>query len=293
LYPDPRQAKEVGDLAHTHRATIMLSTATFLRFYVRRCDPSDFRTIRLLVCGAEKLPVKLQGEFQEKFGVLPLEGYGCTELSPVVSTNLPDIVENGIKQERNHRGTVGQPIIGVCVRAFSTDGNERTPLPVGEEGVLCAKGPNVMREYLHQPERTADAVRDGWYNTGDKGLIEPDGFIRITGRVSRFAKIAGEMVPLERLDDELHDVLGCCERVLAVAAVPDEKRGERLIVLHLHDVEGRLSEVLDELVKRGLPNLWVPSRRDCHLVESMPVLGSGKLDLKKLVDLATELACKG
>ena len=292
-FPDPRQAKEVGELARTHGATIMLSTATFLRFYIRRCDAQDFRTVRILICGAEKLPVKLQHEFRDKFGVLPLEGYGCTELSPIVSTNLHDIVAGGFVQERNHPGTVGQPILGICVKAFRIDGTERIPLPVEEEGVLCAKGPNVMAGYLHQPEKTVEAVQDGWYNTGDRGLIEPDGFIRITGRVSRFAKIAGEMVPLERLDDELHDVLGSGERVLAVAAVPDDKRGERLVVLHLPDVECRMMELLDALGRRGLPNLWVPDRRDCHAVEAMPVLGSGKLDLKKLGDLALELARKG
>jgi acyl-[acyl-carrier-protein]-phospholipid O-acyltransferase/long-chain-fatty-acid--[acyl-carrier-protein] ligase len=289
LYPDPRSAKEVGELARTHLATLMLSTATFLRFYIRRCQPDDFRTIRILICGAEKLPVRLQDEFREKFGILPLEGYGCTELSPVVSTNLPDIALSGVVQERNHRGTVGQPIFGVCVRAFTVE--TREPLPVGVEGVLCAKGPNVMAGYLDQPEKTAEAVRDGWYFTGDMGIIEPEGFVRITGRVSRFAKIAGEMVPLERLDEELHDALGSHgERVLAVAAVPDEKRGERLVVLHLADVGERLPEALDTLGKRGLPNLWVPDHRDCHKVDTMPVLGSGKLDLKKLSDIARELA---
>jgi acyl-[acyl-carrier-protein]-phospholipid O-acyltransferase/long-chain-fatty-acid--[acyl-carrier-protein] ligase len=290
-YPDPRAAKEVGELARAHRVTIMLGTATFLRFYVRRCGRDDFRTVRILVCGAEKLPVKLQDEFHAKFGVLPLEGYGCTELSPVVSVNLPDIATpGGVVQERNHRGTVGQPILGVAVRAFTPD-DAREPLPVGAEGVLCAMGPNVMAGYLHQPEKTADAVRDGWYCTGDMGLVEPDGFVRITGRLSRFAKIAGEMVPLERLDEELHDVLGSNgERVLAVAAVPDERRGERIVVLHLAGVADRLKDALDGLNKRGLPNLWVPDRRDCHPVDAMPVLGSGKLDLKKLGDVARELA---
>jgi acyl-[acyl-carrier-protein]-phospholipid O-acyltransferase/long-chain-fatty-acid--[acyl-carrier-protein] ligase len=289
-YPDPRSAKEVGELARTHRATIMLATATFLRFYLRRCDKDDFRTVRALICGAEKLPVKLQDEFQAKFGVLPLEGYGCTELSPVVSTNLPDIQVNGVVQECNHRGTVGQPIFGDCVRAFTTD-ETRRPLPIGEEGVLCVKGPNVMKGYLHQPEKTADAVRNGWYNTGDVGHVEPDGFIRITGRVSRFAKIAGEMVPLERLDDEMQEILALGgDRVLAVAAVPDEKRGERLVVLYLPEIESRLPELLAALPKRGIPNLWVPDRRDCYPVDAMPVLGSGKLDLKKLGDVAKELA---
>jgi acyl-[acyl-carrier-protein]-phospholipid O-acyltransferase / long-chain-fatty-acid--[acyl-carrier-protein] ligase len=151
----------------------------------------------------------------------------------------------------------------------------------------------VMAGYLNQPEKTAAAVRDGWYNTGDMGLIEPDGFVRITGRLSRFAKIAGEMVPLEKLDDEMHDALATSgDRVLAVAAVPDEKRGERLVVLYLPEIESRLPDLLASLPKRGLPNLWVPDRRDCYPVEAMPVLGSGKLDLKKLGDTAKDLAAK-
>ncbi len=286
-FPDPRQAKEVGEIARINRATIIAATATFLRFYIRRCGVDDFRSLRLIICGAEKLPVKLQDEFRDKFGVLPLEGYGCTELSPVVSVNLPD-VNHSEPQQRNYRGTVGQPIFGVAVKAFDPNTNE--PLPVGVEGVLCAKGPNVMAGYLNQPEKTASAVRDGWYNTGDAGLIEPEGFIRITGRVSRFAKIAGEMVPLEKLDDEMHEALGTGgDRMLAVAAVPDEKRGERLVVLYLPEVEPKLYDLLSSLPKRGIPNLWVPDRRDCYPVEAMPVLGSGKLDLKKLSDLAREL----
>jgi acyl-[acyl-carrier-protein]-phospholipid O-acyltransferase/long-chain-fatty-acid--[acyl-carrier-protein] ligase len=290
-YPDPRAAKEVGDLTRRHRPTLFISTATFLRFYMRRCDKDDFQSIRLLICGAEKLPVKLQDEFNAKFGVLPLEGYGCTELSPVVSTNLHDVTAGGFTQKCNTRGTVGQPLLGVCMRAFTTE--DRRPLPTGREGVLCGKGPNVMAGYLHQLEKTADAIRDGWYYTGDMGLIEPDGFIRITGRVSRFAKIAGEMVPLERLEEELHEIVGGGERVLAVAAVPDERRGERLVVLYLPELEGRLAALLDELGTRGLSNLWVPDVRDSYKVEGLPVLGSGKLDLKRVGELAKELALRG
>ncbi len=290
-YPDPRQAKEVGDIARTQRVTVTAATATFLRFYIRRCGPDDFRTLRLIVCGAEKLPVKLQDEFQAKFGVLPLEGYGCTELSPVVSCNMPDAFVGGLVQQRNRRGCIGQPIFGVAVRAH--DPNTGAPLPVGAEGVLWAKGPNVMAGYLHQPEKTAAAVKDGWYNTGDAGLVEPDGFIRITGRLSRFAKIAGEMVPLEKLDDEMHEILATGgDRMLAVAAVPDERRGERVVVLYLPEIEPRLNELLATLPKRGIPNLWVPDRRDCYPVEAMPVLGTGKLDLKKLSDTAKELAAR-
>ncbi|MBX9623487.1 MAG: AMP-binding protein [Gemmataceae bacterium] len=290
-YPDPRGAREVGEIVRKNRATLMLSTATFLRFYLRRCDAGDFATIRLLICGAEKLPVKLQDEFRAKFGILPLEGYGCTELSPVVSTNLFDTTADGFTQVCNVRGTVGQPLAGLCVRAFTQD--TREPLPAGEDGVLCGKGPNVMAGYLHQPGKTKEAVRDGWYSTGDVGRIEPEGFIRITGRVSRFAKIAGEMVPLERVEEELLDLYGGGDRVLAVAAVPDEGRGERVVVLVLPDAAGRLLELLDGLAKRGLPNLWVPSARDVYPVESLPLLGSGKLDLKRVGELAKEMASGG
>ncbi|MCE9563178.1 MAG: AMP-binding protein [Planctomycetes bacterium] len=291
FFPDPRAAKEVGELARTHRITVMLSTATFLRFYIRRCDKDDFRSVGMIICGAEKLPVKLQDEFHSKFGVLPLEGYGCTEVSPVASANLHNVVGDGVVQERNHRGTVGQPIFGVCVKAFEP--TERTPLPIGVEGVLCIKGPNVMAGYLLQPEKTTEAIRDRWYSTGDIGFVEADGFIRITGRMSRFAKIAGEMVPLERLDEELHDVLGSNgERVLAVASVPDEKRGERIVVLHLPDIAEKLPAALESLGKRGLPNLWIPDRRDCYPLEVMPTLGSGKLDMKKLADVAKEVTAK-
>ena len=251
----------------------MLSTATFLRFYIRRCGKDDFRTVRILICGAEKLPVKLQDEFREKFGVLPLEGYGCTELSPVVSD-----------EPARHRGRAASCRSGTtrapsasrssasACKAFTTD-DARSPLPVGVEGVLVREGAERDgRVICTSPKKTAEAIRDGWYNTGDVGLIEPDGFIRITGRVSRFAKIAGEMVPLERLDEEMRDVLGSGgERVLAVAAVPDEKRGERLVVLYLPEIEARLAELLARARQARHPQplgprspRLLPGRRRCR-----------------------------
>jgi acyl-[acyl-carrier-protein]-phospholipid O-acyltransferase/long-chain-fatty-acid--[acyl-carrier-protein] ligase len=289
FFPDPRAGQEIGELCRKHRCTILLGTATFLRFYLRRAKPGDFDSLRLLICGAEKLPVKLAEEFRGKFGVLPLEGYGCTELSPVVSTNLHDVEVGGLRQKANTPGTVGQPIPNVCARAVDQETYE--PLPPATEGLLLVTGPNVMLGYLHQPEKTRQVIRDGWYVTGDVGLVEADGFIRITGRISRFAKIGGEMVPLERLDEEMHDILGSNgDRVLAVAAVPDEKRGERVVVLYLPAIGDRLDEVFAQLRERGLPNLWIPDRRDCYPVDEFPTLGSGKLDLKHLGDLAKELA---
>jgi acyl-[acyl-carrier-protein]-phospholipid O-acyltransferase/long-chain-fatty-acid--[acyl-carrier-protein] ligase len=288
FYPDPRQAKEVGELCKAHRCTAMLSTATFVRFYLRRCGPDDFRTLRLLVCGAEKLPPALAKEFEEKFGVLPMEGYGCTELSPVVSANVSDVDVRGIKQVRNKIGTVGHPLPGVAGRIVDPDTD--VPLPPGAEGMLVIKGPNVMPGYLNRPDLTAKAIKNGWYTTGDMARLDEDGFIIITGRLSRFAKIGGEMIPLEKLEEDMHAVLGTNDRALAVAAVPDDRRGERLVVLHLPTFTMPPREMGQKLAERGLPNLWVPGDRDYYEVKELPLLGTGKLDLKRVKELALEVS---
>jgi acyl-[acyl-carrier-protein]-phospholipid O-acyltransferase / long-chain-fatty-acid--[acyl-carrier-protein] ligase len=293
-HADPRQAKEIGELCKTYQCTLFVSTATFLRFCLRKCEPDDFKTLRILMCGAEKLPQSLAREFEKKFGVLPLEGYGCTELSPVAAANIPDKVINNFRQIMNKPGTVGQPVPGVAARVVDPDA--RTTLPVGAEGLLLIHGANVMKGYLGQPELTAKVVHDGWYVTGDMAKIDEDGFITLTGRLSRFAKIGGEMAPLEKIEEVLNEVLGTSERVAAVTCVPDEARGERLIVLYL---EQPLTQLGFDVPKwwqavggRGLPNLWVPGQRDFYPVPELPHLGSGKLDLKGLKDRALELTAK-
>ena len=293
-HADPRQAKEIGELSRKHRSTIFLSTATFLRFCLRKCEPEDFKALRILMCGAEKLPPALAQDFEKKFGVLPLEGYGCTELSPVAAANLPDKVIAGFRQVCNRPGTVGQPVPGVAARTVDPDTMQT--LPVGTEGLLLIHGANVMKGYLGKPEQTAQVVRDGWYVTGDMAKIDDDGFITLTGRLSRFAKVGGEMVPLEKVEEELHGVLGTGERVGAVTCVPDDSRGERLVVLYLEQPLAQLGFDVPKwwqgMGGRGLPNLWVPAQRDFYAVPEMPLLGSGKLDLKRLKDRAAELTRK-
>jgi acyl-[acyl-carrier-protein]-phospholipid O-acyltransferase/long-chain-fatty-acid--[acyl-carrier-protein] ligase len=288
LYPDPRQAKEVGELCRVHRCTGLLSTATFLRFYLRRCEPDDFRTLRILICGAEKLPPALALEFQEKFDVLPTEGYGCTELSPIVAANVEDVDVKGIKQIRNKIGTVGHPLPGVACRIVDPDTDK--VLPPGAEGMLQVKGPNVMPGYLNRPDMTEKVIKDGWYTTGDMAKIDDDGFIMITGRLTRFAKIAGEMVPLEKVEEDMLAAVGTNDRVLAVTAVPDDRRGERLIVLHLPTFTMPPRELAHKLSERGLPNLWIPGDRDFFEVKELPVLETGKLDLRRLKEMAAEVA---
>ena len=293
-HADPRQAKEIGELCKQQRCTIYLSTATFLRFMLRKCESDDLKTLRILICGAEKLPQATVQDFEKKFGVLPLEGYGCTELSPVAAANLPDKVVDGFRQVMNKPGTVGQPLPGVAARLVDPDTLQ--PLPVGGEGLLLIYGANVMKGYLGQPELTAKVVRDGWYVTGDMAKMDAEGFITLTGRLSRFAKVGGEMVPLERVEEELNEALGASEKVGAVSCVPDESRGERLVVLYaakpLADLGFDVPKWQQALSGRGLPNLWVPSPRDFYAVPELPHLGSGKLDLKRLKEMAAELAKK-
>jgi acyl-[acyl-carrier-protein]-phospholipid O-acyltransferase / long-chain-fatty-acid--[acyl-carrier-protein] ligase len=286
FHANPLQAKEVCELCKQYQCTIFLSTPTFLRSYLRRCDTDSFKSLRLMVCGAEKLPRALAQEFKDKFGAEPLEGYGCTELSPAAASNVPDYQERNVRQIGNKPGTIGMPIPGVAARIVDPD--TFAEKPPGEEGLLLIRGANVMKGYLSRPEATAAVIRDGWYITGDIARLDEDGFITITDRQSRFSKVGGEMVPHQKIEDELHTILGTSERAVVVTAVPDESKGERLIVLHLplngHDVR----ELLQKLSGKGLPNLWVPRERDFFQIPEMPVLGTGKVDLKRVKELALE-----
>ena len=283
----PLDAKAVSKLAGQWDATVLLSTPTFLRSYIRRCSPEDFSKLEIVVAGAEKLPIELCDKFEAKFGVRPVEGYGATELSPLVSVNVPP-QRSQTQQIDLKEGTVGRPIPGVSAKTVDPDTLE--DLPIGDPGMLLIKGPNVMRGYLSDDEKTAQVVRDGWYVTGDIAEIDKQGFIRITGRLSRFSKIGGEMVPHVSIEEAIQDFVQDEdeEEVLAVvAAVPDEKKGERLVVLH-KALEFTPTQICEHLVEKGMPNLWIPSPDSFLQVEEIPLLGTGKLDLKALSEVARE-----
>lgn len=287
-HADPRQAKEVGELCRKYRCTILLTTPTFLRFCLRRSESGDFDSLRILMCGAEKLPSPLALDFKERLGVIPLEGYGCTELSPVAAANVPDWQGPSEPQVGNKPGTIGRPVPGVAARIVNPDSRE--DLPVGSEGLLLIYGGNVMAGYLGRPEATQEVIRDGWYVTGDIARMDVDGFLTITDRLSRFSKIGGEMVPHQRIEDEIHALLHTAERAVAVTAVADLRRGERLIVLHTPLDGWDVHRLWQELNARGLPNLWVPGERDFFEVAELPVLGTGKIDLKRIKEMAAERA---
>jgi acyl-[acyl-carrier-protein]-phospholipid O-acyltransferase/long-chain-fatty-acid--[acyl-carrier-protein] ligase len=287
-HADPRQAKEIGELCRRHQCTLYVSTATFIRFCLRRCQPDDFRSLRILICGAEKLPQSLAQEFAARFGVLPVEGYGTTELSPVVSTNRPNVSVRGLDLMHNRPGTIGPPLPGIAVRVVHPETLE--PMNAGEEGVLLVRGANVMQGYLHRPELTRKILRDGWYVTGDMARLDGDGLMTLTGRLSRFAKCGGEMVPLEKVEELLHEIAGTSERICAVTCVPDEARGERVVVLYTAHDSLEVRSWTRELAGRGLPNLWLPAERDFFAVSELPLLGSGKLNLQRVQEIALELA---
>jgi acyl-[acyl-carrier-protein]-phospholipid O-acyltransferase/long-chain-fatty-acid--[acyl-carrier-protein] ligase len=181
------------------------------------------------------------------------------------------------------RGKVGHPLPGVAVRIVNPDTGE--PVPLGQPGLLLVRGPNIMQGYLGQPEKTAEVLRDGWYTTGDMAFLDEDGFLEITDRLSRFSKIGGEMVPHMKVEEVLQDLASASEQVFAVTGVPDSRKGERLVVLHTLSEE-QLQPCLEKLSSAGLPNLWTPDTRQFFRIETMPYLGTGKLDLRKLRELA-------
>jgi acyl-[acyl-carrier-protein]-phospholipid O-acyltransferase/long-chain-fatty-acid--[acyl-carrier-protein] ligase len=288
-HANPLQAREIGELCKKYNCTIFVATPTFLRSYLRRCEPGDFASLRILVCGAEKMPPTLAQEFKQKFGITPLEGYGCTELSPVAAVNVPDWQEDSLRQVGNKPGTIGQPIPGVAARIVHRESLK--DLPQGQEGLLLMYGANVMKGYLGRDDLTTQKIIDGgWYITGDLAFLDEEGFITITGRQERFAKVGGEMVPLEKVEDELQLILNTNDKIVAVTAIPDTKKGERIIVLHTALVQITAQELWKQLSGRGLPNIYVPSQRDFFQVTELPILGTGKLDLKKCKQMAQQMA---
>jgi acyl-[acyl-carrier-protein]-phospholipid O-acyltransferase / long-chain-fatty-acid--[acyl-carrier-protein] ligase len=288
-HPNPTEGRAVGALVRDFSATALLATPTFLRIYTRACFPGDFGSLKDVIAGAEKLREDVANAFFDKFGVRPVEGYGCTECSPVVSINVRDFRAPGVMQKGTKPGTIGQPIPGVSVRIVDPDSFK--PLGVDQPGLLLVKGANVMKGYLNKPELTAEVMRSDWYKTGDIARIDEEGFITITDRLSRFSKIGGEMVPHGRIEEELERILGVEELLVAVAGVPDPKKGERLIVLH-KKLPVSVEELHQKLSASELPGLWTPRKDDFYEVEDIPVLGTGKVNLKAIKQLAIEKTAK-
>lgn len=284
-HTNPLDSKSIGDLAAKFKATLLLATPTFLLAYVRKIPAEQFQSLRFVVTGAERLQDSIAKAFEEKFKRPTLEGYGCTELSPVATANVPDISMGEIQQVGHKSGKVGHPIPGVSVKVV--DQETFAPVPQGQQGLLLVKGPNVMQGYLGDPEKTAEVIKDGWYVTGDLALIDNDGFVQILDRLSRFSKIGGEMVPHVMLEERLHDLSRQTEPTFVVTSAPDAKRGEQLVVFYA-GFEGSIEEVHKKLGETDLPKLWIPARENFFSLEAIPYLGTGKLDLAALRKLAQD-----
>ncbi len=280
-HANPADAKAVGEWIAKYRGTFLLSTPTFCSMYARKCSREEFSTLRYVLVGAEKLRAPIAAAFREKFGIGLMEGYGCTEMSPVVAVNAPDFADSRHSQTGTKPGTVGHPLPGVAARIVDPATGE--PMADNADGLLLVKGQNRMVGYLNQPERTAEAIREGWYVTGDIASIDEDGFLRITDRLSRFSKIGGEMVPHLKIEEAIAAAIGdapCC-----VTSVADDRRGERLMALYVQPAMAP-AELWRRLTETDLPKLWIPKREDILQVESIPLLGTGKIDLRAVKEVA-------
>ncbi len=284
-YPSPLEAAKNAALIERYKLTLLLATPTFLRGYLRKVEPDKLRSLRLVITGAEKLPLDLAQNFEERFKQRVFEGYGLTETSPVVSVNLPEPrpTKSGEQVQPSSRlGSVGKMAPGIAAEIREPETDRK--LSLHETGMLWLRGVNIFEGYLHDPQRTADVLQDGWLKTGDLGRFDADGFLYIEGRLSRFSKIGGEMVPHEAIESKIVDLLGFSgreERPIAIMGVQDEAKGEALVLLSAVDID--LAQLRKKLHEAGVPNLWIP--KHVQRVESIPVLASGKLDLKKCREL--------
>jgi acyl-[acyl-carrier-protein]-phospholipid O-acyltransferase/long-chain-fatty-acid--[acyl-carrier-protein] ligase len=299
-HPNPLDGKTIGQLVCDFRVSFMASTPTFLQLYMRSCSPEQFGGLRVVMTGAEKLPDRLATAFEERFGIRPLEGYGCTECSPVVAVNTLDFRSAGYRQVGAKRGKIGHPLPGVSVRIV--DPATMKPVAPGKSGLMLVQGPNVMQGYLGLPAKTseslvslsAEGISPGletgnkWYVTGDIAAVDDDGFLQITDRLSRFSKIGGEMVPHGKVEEKLHEAAGATEQTFVVVGVKDEKKGEQLLVLHKLSDE-HLRMCLEKMAQSDLPNLWKPRADHFIRIESFPYLGTGKLDLRRVREIAEDM----
>ena len=265
LYPSPLHYKIVAELIYDTNATILFGTDTFLNNYAKVAHPYDFYSLRHVFAGAEKLKKSTRDLWNYKFGILIFEGYGATETSPILATNTP--MENRV-------GSVGKLMSRIEYRLETVPG-------VDEGGRLYVKGPNIMLGYyLSDSIGKIIKPEEGWYDTGDIIKFDSEGYVYILGRVKRFAKIAGEMVSLSQVESEISKISS--EKLHAVVAVPDERKGEQLVLV-TEDEKINRNIILSHFKKEGLSELSVP--KNIIHVDKIPILGTGKTDYTKIKEL--------
>ncbi len=271
-YANPLDFRTVCEIIREEQCTIMVGTPSFLWGYLSKSQEGDFQSLRILLSGADKCPDALRNGFFERHGKILLEAYGATETSPGVTVNTP---------EHNRPGSVGRPLPGVLVRVEHYQSGEECRL--GETGKILVKGANVMKGYFDDFEQTSLAMRHGWYDTGDMGWMDRDGYLWHVGRLKRFLKVGGEMVSLVKVEDTLEKLLP--ENVLCcVVELPDHIKGARIIAAVTRKLDER--ETL-RMMSAHLPNIALP--RQFVVIEELPKMGSGKIDFRKVTDMVRDM----
>lgn len=291
--PSPLDTRGIIDAISQDKVTVLVGAPTFLRPLAKRAQPEELVSLDLVVTGAEKMPLDLYETFLEKFSIEIMQGYGLTETTPAANINQPDPALptglGGEPQVAKRLGSVGRMMPGMTARILNPDTMEE--IADTTQGLVVFRGGNVFGGYLKNPEKTREAFHRGWFVTGDLGRFDEDGFLFIEGRLSRFSKIGGEMVPHGTIEQHIIDTFELDQSegyVVAVMGVPDPGKGEALVLLTTLDLTAR--EVRDKLLAAGMPNLWVP--KVVSNVDAIPVLGTGKLDLKAC-HMAAEAAVGG
>lgn len=279
-YISPLESAKLAEIIHKFKVHLMITTPTFLRGLMRRAEKEELASIKIVIVGAEKLPLSLMEDFQKKFDIPVCEGYGMTEASPVISVNLPDTAH----WKRKRPGSTGRLLAGLEVRTL--DFNTNAPQCPHVKGSIELRGANIFPGYLHEQGKESSVLHDGWYSSGDVGHLDEDGFLFIEGRVSRFSKIGGEMVPHGTVEQHLFEIIRNLTNQgegipAAIMGYEHPTRGECLVALIVGDIQP--SVIRQELAARGLPNLWIP--RIVRHVEKIPTLATGKLDLRGCQEL--------
>lgn len=293
LYPhhNPLDARGIVQFIAENGITAMATTPTFMRNYLKRGTKEQFASVKLLMMGSEKLKPELARDVREQLGKEPLEGYGCTETSPLLSScNDFDVASPAGGMVRGTReGSVGQMVPGSAIAVVDPNTNQILPRGKAYTGRIFVNGPQIMKGYYNKPQITANVLQNGWYFTGDIGCVDEDGFVYLTDRESRFAKVGPEMVPLILVEAALRAAAGCDELSIAVCAIPDPTKGEKVVVLYTVDTINP-GELTKKLTADGMHTLWIPKVSDFHHVtEPFAQTASGKLDLKAIKKIALAL----
>ncbi len=270
-YANPLDFQAVSTIAREEKPTVMVGTPSFFWGYLQKSEPGDFKSLRLMIAGADKCPDALREGYMQKHGSMLLEGYGATETSPVISVNTP---------EANKPGSIGKLIPGVQLRIENFETGEKCK--TGETGKIMVKGDLVMKGYYKDKELTDEVLKDGWYNTGDMGYFDEEGFLFHAGRFKRFAKIGGEMVSLVKIENILEKYLPegvvCC-----VVDIPDDRKGSYIVAAVSAEVHKM--EILRKMMN-DLPSIALP--RDFVILESIPMMGTGKVDFRSVTKIVSE-----